>query len=273
MPIKFSRLFDSSQDQGAYSSWQTYMAMGRMASERGLYAAAARNYRSALKQSEQIQLNAKDLVANLLGLAECDRELGEIAESESLLKRVLEIEESSSPAERDSLAVELSCLAVVYKQFGRIDEAETLLLRALAINSTDRAKCNSETSSIESASISLSLAQVLCEQNRFDEADKYIIRASSACGTRTSQQTRLFAEILIMKAIVAIGRSQFEEAKQFIDQAIEVMELATGGEHPDLADLLEFAAGIKLGDGLCEEAESMLDRALSMRRHLRQIDR
>jgi tetratricopeptide (TPR) repeat protein len=256
----------------AYSSWQTHMALGQMAYERGLYTAAIRNYRVALRTAEEIRLDLDDLITNLLGLALCDCKLGNISEAEKCYKRVLDIEESASGSGSEvlqqNLPIHLNSLAVIYKQIGRTSEAKALLQKALAIINT-----RNGLDKTEAAIILTNLAQVSCEDDCFSEAQQYITRALTLCGTNGSRRTKLFAEIQIIMAVIASRQSRYDEAKQFVEQAIEVMEVLTGGQHPELADLLEFAADIIQKDGLQVEAASLSDRALAMRRRIQQRDR
>lgn len=252
----------------AHSSWQMYMAMGRMACERGLYLAAARNYHSALRKAEQQQLSAHELAENLLGLVTCNRQVGDNPEVEKLFKRVLGMEEDLNKSDDDHSSQYLICLAGLYRYTGRRSRAEAVLRKAL-----DAAQSSHIFPDPEVAVVLKNLAQVLFEENRLDEAEKYVLRALGICDTRSGQQTRVFADILTIRALIAKARSNYVEAEQLINQAIEVMEIVTGGLHPELANLLDMAANVYDREGFAKEATEMTNRAARMRQHLRQIDR
>lgn len=252
----------------SYVDWQTHMAVGRMAYERGLYAAAIRNYRCALKMSGQLELGPAELVENLLGLATSDCKTGLASGTDDIYKRVLEIEERISAIEYDDLATHLNCLAVIYRQIDRLSEAEATLQKALKIAERQRIS-----SPATIATIVKNLAQVFFEKGELSTAQKYITNALSICDTRSSHQTMLFAEILVTMTMIAARQGRYEEARQLIEQAIEVVELLTGGMHPDLADLLELAADMVEEDGDAEGANSLTGRVASIRRRLREIDR
>lgn len=252
----------------AYSSWQTHMALGRMAYERGLYTAAVRNYRTALKTAEQLELAPDELAENLLGIATCDGKLGLQGEAENLYEKVLELEERISTFENENIAAHLNCLAVIYRQMGRLNEAESVLQNALKAAESKRVS-NSTTI----AAIAKNLAQISCERGQFDVAEAYLARAVAVCDTRSSRQTMLFAEILLTLTIIAARQCRYDEAGQFIEEAISILEMLTGGVHPDLADLLELAASMIKEDESFGEVGYLAERVNSIRRHVREVDR
>lgn len=254
-------------DQAEYKGWQSHMALGRMAFERGLYAAAARNYHSALKKAEQQHLSSHEMVTNLLGLATCDNELGETSECESLLKRVLEIEEVYSASYQGDLAEDLNSLASLYMQMGRTSEAESVLRKALAISDASYSDADVE------VKILTNLAKALCVVEQSDEAEQFLNRGLGLFDTRSAKQSKAFADLLAIKAAIAARRNNNAESKELIQQAIEVMELVTGGLHPDLATLIDMAARIWDQEGNSQEAAAFAERAAAIRRHLKQIDR
>jgi len=240
------------------------MSVARMAYERGLYAAAIRNYNNALAIGEQLKLSLQDLAQNTLGRAICHYRLGNFVEAEQLYKDVLEMDKRLFGSED---LKDLEDLSSLYRKTGKLPESEKLLQTALKIAQVS--PCNPG----DLASILKDLAQTYCEQGKLAEADACVRRACAIYESTTSRKTKLYAEILMTIASLSVRQSRCAEAAQFVREATQIMELITGGEHPDLAELLESASNIMREAGFAEEANSLSERTMAIRRHLKALDR
>jgi tetratricopeptide (TPR) repeat protein len=254
-------------DRKKYSIWNTRMSLAQMAYERGLYAAAARNYKLALEIGEELGLKQEQLASNLLGLAKCFSHLGNFTEAEQLYGRLLEMDKSMFGNEHEEVVYDLGELAALYKRAGKFQQAESLLQHAIAIAKT------SSQSEDDLGPIFNDMAQVSCCLGKTVEAEDWLKRASAVCKPRASQKTKLHADILITRASLAAQNSHSQEATQMIDEAVEIMEMITGGEHPDLADLLESASSVMRNAKFPEEADAFVRRAAAIRARLKSVDR
>lgn len=253
----------------AHSSWKTHMSAARMAYDRGLYVAAARNYDAALQAAEETDLTEEETAHNLLGLALCYCEQGNYSKAEHLYKRVLDIDEThlTTSARHVELADSLHDLAVLYKKEGRLHEAESLAHRALVIlQANDCAEADLVASTLKD------LAQICRDQGQLAPAKDYINQAFAILDTNSHRHTKTFAEILMTMGAIAARESRYSEARQFVEQALQIFEVATGGTHPELADFMESAAGILEQKCSTEKGDTLLQRAQTIRRHLKEID-
>lgn len=256
-----------SYDTGrASSSWRMHLEVARMAYEKGLYAVAVRNYRSALSTAQEMSVPEQDISAGLLGLAKCYCELRNFCQAETLYKRVLQIDTAALSAQRGAVVTDLNELASLYLKVGRLAEAESLLKQSTVILGSGK------TEALTLATTEKNFGQLYCQYGRLAEAEHHLRQALAKCDTGPGRQTKLFAEVLIVLALVVTRKGCYQEAEALIERAIESFEVLTGGEHPELADFLDVAADLFQLENVPAKVGELVDRAKAIRKHIREID-
>lgn len=248
------------------SSWRMHIAVAQMAYEKGLFSAAARNFLSAIATAKSLHLPDQDLSIGLVGLAKCYCELGNFKEAESLYSRVLEIDHSTLSAKCNTLAEDLHALAKVYLRTNRLGEAEALLQKAALMLTAVDPHC------LQLAAVEKSLAYIYCQQGRLQDADRLINHALALADTRAGRQDKVFAEVLIVLALLEAKKGRMKEAEELIERAIASFELLTGGCHPELAKFLELAAEFFIHENVPSKVVELTNRARAMRMQIKLID-
>ena len=109
-------------------AWQTHMAAGKKAYERGDYAEAETQIKAAVKNAEGFEPEHPQLATSLNNLAEIYRTQGRYAEAAPLHKRALAIREKALGPEHPEVATSLNNLALLYGDQGRYTDAEPLIV-------------------------------------------------------------------------------------------------------------------------------------------------
>jgi CHAT domain-containing protein/tetratricopeptide (TPR) repeat protein len=190
------------------------------------------------------------------------RALGQWAEAEPYMRRILALYEQNFGPDAMQIASVLSDFATGYRFDGRYGEAEPLMRRALAI--CEKAKCR------YGAVYLGNLGYLYVEMGRYAEAEAMLTRAVSL-QQRDAQRGPTAAETVqnLANLYMALGRD--EEAEALLKRAESIIMTAKRGsdERPSyrpqvLAGNLEYLAIIRTSQGRRAEAESLLKRAIAL---------
>jgi tetratricopeptide (TPR) repeat protein len=181
------------------------------------------------------------------------------AESETLMRRALAIDETSLGPNHPIVAIRLINLAELLRETDRPHEAEPLLRRALAIDETSFGPDHPEV-----ATDLNSLAHLLQATSRLDEAEPLVRRAIVICENSFGLNHPSVAAQINNLAGLLQKTNRFEEAEPLRRRALAIDETSFGPDHPEVAtDLNNFAQLLKATSRL-EEAEPLMIRALSI---------
>ncbi len=98
--------------------WQSYMALGTAAHQKGKYAEAEINFKAGLAIAEEFRPEGQHLASNLNNLATLYDDQGRYAEAQPLVKRALAIVEKALGPEHPHVAQSLNNLALLYQAGG-----------------------------------------------------------------------------------------------------------------------------------------------------------
>jgi len=188
------------------------------------------------------------------------RKLGLYASAEPLLKRALEIRQTSLGAEDLQVAESLNNLAVLREQKGEYDEAERLAQGGLEIrqkklppNDIDIAESFHELGRINTRKVKYAMA--------LDLYSKALAIRENSLGPNHPK----VADSLIDIGALHYQEGRFEEAEKCYKRALSIRETIFSPDHPDvgrsvtsLADLYSYLRRYK-------EAEPLYKRALAIR--------
>ena len=152
--------------------WETFVAAGDEAYQRGDYAEAEKSWLAALKEAQNFRPEDPRLGASLNDLAMLYATQGKYAEAEPLYNRALAIAEEALGPEDPAVAACLGNLAGLYRTQGKYAEAEPLSNRALAI--VEKARGPEHPDVAESLN---NLALLYFEQGKYTEAEPLYKRA------------------------------------------------------------------------------------------------
>ncbi|MCZ6448265.1 MAG: tetratricopeptide repeat protein, partial [Alphaproteobacteria bacterium] len=115
------------------SVWETYIAAGARAHQKGNYPEAEKQLKAALKEAKRYGPNDSRIATSLNDLALLYVTLGKYTEAERLHEQALTIWEKALGPDHPKVATALNNLAVLYNSQTRYGEAEPLYKRSLAI--------------------------------------------------------------------------------------------------------------------------------------------
>jgi tetratricopeptide (TPR) repeat protein len=223
------------------------------------------------------------------------------AETESLLRRAITIDEKALGPDHPHLAIRFNNLALLYKATSRYAEAEPFLQRAIAIDEKAYGPEHPE------VAVHLSnLATLYWATGRYAETESLLRRAIAIdekalapehpnLATRFNNLALISKELgraaeaePLFKRAIAIGEktlgpehpelatwlcnlanlyrdtSRYAEAKPFFERALAITEKTLGPEHPSLAIRLSSLAALYWDTGRYAEAEPLFERAITI---------
>ncbi len=149
-------------------TWEELIAKADEATEKGDFAAAQTSRRAALALAEGFEKKDPRLVISLHKLAESDHRLGQDAEAEKLLNRVVEIITVTYGPYHQKLAESANHLASLYYENGRFAEAEPLCRKILSIYEKSLGRKH-----MEVGKVAHNLAMIQQELNKLEDAEKH----------------------------------------------------------------------------------------------------
>ena len=207
---------------------------------------------TALANAMLVALASNDL-ANLL------YRTNRLGESEPLMRRALEIDETTFGKQHPRVANRMNNLAQMLKNTGQIEEAEPLMRRALEI---DVAVFGEQHPTV--ARDLSNLASLLQDTNRIDDAEPLMRRALEIDVAAFGEEHPTVAMDLNNLATLLHATSRAEEAQPLMRRALEINMAAFGEQHPTVATSLDNLAQMLRATNQTEEAEPLMRRALEI---------
>ena len=181
------------------------------------------------------------------------------AEAEPLMRRALQIEETSFGPEHANVAIRLNNLAQLLKATNRLAEVEPLMRRALAITETSFGPDHPD------VAIRLNnLAQLLKASNRLTEAEPLIRRALAITETSFGPEHPNVAICLNNLAQLLQATHRLAEAEPLMRRALGIDEANFGPDHPNVAIRLNNLARLLQDTIRLAEAEPLYRRGLAI---------
>lgn len=188
------------------------------------------------------------------------RKLGLYASAEPLMKRALEIRETSLGTENPQVGESLNNLAVLRELQGQYDEAEGLARRGLEIR--ERSLSATDPAVAESFH---ELGRINAKRAKYAEALDFYQKALAIRENSLGPNHPKVAESLSDLGALHYQESRFDEAEKCYKRALAIRENVYGADHPDvgrsitsLADLYSYLRRYK-------DAEPLYKRALAIR--------
>lgn len=181
------------------------------------------------------------------------------AESESLARRALEIDEQTYGPDHHNIATSLNNLAELLRTTNRLTEAEKLFRRALAI--TEKTFGPDHPNFASSLN---NLAQLLRITNRLDEAEPLYRRALSIFERINGPDHPNVASILSNLSSLFKTTNRLTEAEPLVRRTLAIREASYGPDHPDVAQSLNNLALLLHATSRLAEAEPLYRRALAI---------
>jgi tetratricopeptide (TPR) repeat protein len=183
-------------------------------------------------------------------------------QGERLMRRALEIDETTFGPKHPNVATRLNNLAQLLKATNRLGEAEPLMRRALKIDETSFGPEHPEV-----ATDLNNLAQLLQATNRLAEAEpllRRVVEIFEEVERDTGHMHPNYAGSLNNLAQLLQDTNRLGEAEPLMRRALAIDEASFGPEHPEVAtDLNNLAALLKATNRL-GEAEPLMRRALAI---------
>jgi tetratricopeptide (TPR) repeat protein len=181
------------------------------------------------------------------------------AEAESLMHRVLAIDEKSYGPEHPTVAVRLNNLAALFLATNRLKEAEPLMHRVLEIDEKHYGPDRPE------VAVDLNnLAQLLQATNRLKEAESLTRRALEIDEKSYGPDHPRVAIRLSNLASLLKASHRLEEAEPLMRRALEIDGKSYGPDHPKFASALGNLARLLQDTHRQEEAEPLMRQALKI---------
>lgn len=201
-----------------------------------------------------------DPTARLMNeLAQLLKATNRFREAEPLMRRVVDILESSPDGMHPNLAKSLNNLALLLQAMNRIREAEPLMRRALSI---EEASFGAEHPNV--ARDLNNLAQLLKETSRLKEAEPLMRRALSIDEASFGTDHPDVARDLNNLAQLLQDTNRLGEAEPLMRRALSIDEACFGANHPNVAIRLNNLATLLQETNRLGEAEPLVRRALSI---------
>lgn len=220
--------------------------------------AAAQSWRKsiALLRDAKIEEAAARIVPRQSALAETERRLGRIGESERLLVEAIAISEKHLPQDHRHARLLNNLGALLWDQ-RRFDEATRLLQEALRISEVDP-----KSTPLRIAVAHHNLANLKREQGDWAESERLHLRALSIAREKLTQDPQ-FPIFLKELAVLYADERRFDEAFQLWEEALSKL---TGDPQQLLASEVLYERGRAfLERGNLEKAEGSLRQCLSIR--------
>lgn len=221
---------------GVLKALSARLAVARMAYESGSFAQSAKHYQLALSIIENSYLPEILKSGALLGLAKCRAAMGEFDKAESLLQKVVLIDQSDTMTTVDE-AEDLHQLSLLYWRRSRFDLSLDFASKAYQIASV-APDCPDEL-----IAKLLKHFAVLSEQTgRLDECERYLKQAIEFIedSSELGRQSSIYGDVLLVKVLLLVEQQRLEEAVELYPHAIQVVEFNRGPDHPHLKEVLSI---------------------------------
>jgi Tfp pilus assembly protein PilF len=181
------------------------------------------------------------------------------SEAEPLMRRALQIDETSYCLDHPDVARDLNNLAGLLLDTNRRSEAEPLMHRALLIDETSYGQDHPSV-----ARDLNNLAQLLEASNRVGEAERLVRRALHIYEASYGLDHPKVATSLNNLAGLLLATNRLAEAEPLMRRALQIDEASYGLDHPKVATRLNNLAALLQDTNRLEEAERMYRSALQI---------
>ncbi|HEY9679836.1 MAG TPA: serine/threonine-protein kinase [Drouetiella sp.] len=240
--------------------WKKFNEVGEQEFERGQYAKAAANFSEACDVAEEFDKQDPRYATSLNNLGNAQYKQDLYAESESTIKKALDIRTGIFGQNGLPIADSLNDLAMVYFAENKIGQAEPLLNRAMAIR-----KSNAGSNSLEYAESLKSLASIYLKTGRVDDATKLLQTALAIRKKHLGANSPEVAETENSLAIDFQMKGDLKQARTLYKDAQRILTKSFGADHPLVADSLVGLGTIDYVQSNYAESESLLNQALKIR--------
>ncbi|MEQ8825434.1 MAG: tetratricopeptide repeat protein [Filomicrobium sp.] len=246
------------QNHSTTAKW--YINLGQIQRKLQRYDASVSNHEIGLKIREAVgKPNDPRIAQTTQDLAALYITVGRLAEAETLLKRVLKLEQKLD-AESIYFARALSNLGALYHRQGRYLEAEPLIERGLAAY-----KRASGPEHANAGRMYAMLASLYHDLNRLQKAEDLYKRALRIQRKAGGPDHIHVSEPLHNLALLYSEKDRLSEAEVMLKEAVKIIEKNRGPRHSTVASAVSSLAGVYRRQGKRAQARSLYTRALSIR--------
>ncbi len=240
--------------------------MGRIYENLGLYEQSA----SLLERAVNLRRKMADrddaaLASSLKALAELRRRNSRFGEAEALARESLAIRTRLHGERHFDVAESLNTLALTLDEAGRPKDAEPYFRRLLAMR--DVLRTNDPNQHLETAVLS-NLGGSLREQNRFDEAEKYLRECLEIRRKTLKGDHPRLALIISKLGGVFTDAERYREAEPLLREGLAMRQRLHGENHPNVANSYSNLGHALVGLGRLDEAERAYRNAIDVDRKL-----
>ncbi|WP_417910972.1 tetratricopeptide repeat protein [Candidatus Electronema sp. PJ] len=244
----FDEVVDKDGKQVALAAYQS----GQLAEGRVDYAKAMRQYKKAVALEE----NNPDYLLTAGAIA---RTLGNYAQAQEWLERLLKMREAEGKDGLD-LALAQHELAWLYDDQGQYEKAEPLYKRSLDIREKTLGKDHPDVA----ASLN-NLAVLYTAQVKYKEAEPLLQRALDIKEKTFGKDHPDTEGNLNNLAILYQKQGRYAEAEPLYKRDLKISEKSLGKDHPEVATTLNNLANLYQAQGRYEAAEPLYQRSLAIK--------
>jgi tetratricopeptide (TPR) repeat protein len=225
-----------SNENGVLKALAARLSIARMAYENGSFAQSAKHYQLALSIIENSCLPEILKAGALLGLAKCRAAMGEFNKAESLLEKVVLIDEADTSTTIDE-AEDLHQLSLLYWRSGRFDLSFDFASKAYQIASV-APDCPDELT----AKLLKHFAVLAEQMGKLDDCERYLHQAIEFIedSSDLGRQSSIYGDALLVKVLLLVEQNRLDEAVELYPHAIQVVEFNRGPNHPHLKEVLSI---------------------------------
>lgn len=241
-------------------TWNTRIAVGKMAYDAGYYSQAARHFRTALEFAQEHNMDQPYLSINYISLGKTLASMGNYKEAEKFLMKALIIDEALEDHNME-VASDYSELGMLYFKLGRLEESTQYNQKALDILNTLK-----EPPAMLQAKILKLMAIIKSEAGELETAvsliDKAIEKIEKVHG---GKDQLLYGEALMVKTMILVDLGKEDEAREIYPQALQLVEMNRGPFHPKVATMMDMFATMTSNAGRQKVSEYLKNKAQHIR--------
>lgn len=282
--------------------FSTYLEAAKKASKANNNPEAIRMFEMALKNSEHLKPNNKDLIDLYDSLGNCLATVGKEKQSEEYLVKALNLRLAEEPKDELMIFRSMMFLGTLYRDQNRFQESEALYKKAMdtykkpgmigdlfkSTGLTALASMYLQMSRPVEAELLLkkalelrkpaegvappadtiydALGKALDAQGKHAEAEQYLLQAVQIAEKQGSPDTHALSQVNL--GVVLSNQGKYKEAKELMNKALKVLEKNRGLRSPATATCYSNLAAVAIDEDQYGEAESLLNKALSIHQEL-----
>lgn len=247
-------------DELDQKTWNTRIAVGKMAYDAGYYSQAARHFRTAMDYATEHNMEPSCLAINYVSLAKTLASMGNYKEAEQLLVKALAIDESLDEHGVD-VAADYSELGMLYFKLGRLDESRQYNEKCLEIVSTFK-----EPPAFLYGKVLKQLAILKSEAGDLEGALVLIDQAIATIEHAHDGKNQLvYGEALMVKTMLLVDLGREDEARELYPLALQIVEMNRGPFHPKVATMMDMFATMTSNAGRDKVSEYLKEKAQHIR--------